>query len=239
MPDLHAGFQRPDADARAYGLFDFLERVDGLPHVQAIKRRMTDLLAPRAGRPASPSRAARDDGGSAMLIKLAHFLEIMLYVLVAGVMWGTWLALGRTMTQYGAGTFLTDGKHMIANLGVVMAVLIIAAVVAGLVAAFWLFRARSTTAAWLALAGLLLMVAVLVVTLAVEVPIDNKISSWSVATLPPDWRDIRAQWAGFHTLRTFLSLGAVAAAVGAALTAQVMPSRATGPRKPASSASRG
>ena len=131
-----------------------------------------------------------------MLIKLAHFLEIMLYVLVAGVMWGTWLALGRTMTQYGAGTFLTDGKHMIANLGVVMAVLIIAAVVAGLVAAFWLFRARSTTAAWLALAGLLLMVAVLVVTLAVEVPIDNKISSWSVATLPPDWRDIRAQWAG-------------------------------------------
>ena len=137
-----------------------------------------------------------------MLIKLAHFLEIMLYVLVAGVMWGTWLALGRTMTQYGAGTFLTDGKHMIANLGVVMAVLIIAAVVAGLVAAFWLFRARSTTAAWLALAGLLLMVAVLVVTLAVEVPIDNKISSWSVATLPPDWRDIRAQWAGFHTLRT-------------------------------------
>ena len=174
-----------------------------------------------------------------MLIKLAHFLEIMLYVLVAGVMWGTWLALGRTMTQYGAGTFLTDGKHMIANLGVVMAVLIIAAVVAGLVAAFWLFRARSTTAAWLALAGLLLMVAVLVVTLAVEVPIDNKISSWSVATLPPDWRDIRAQWAGFHTLRTFLSLGAVAAAVGAALTAQVMPSRVTGPRKPASSASRG
>ena len=37
-----------------------------------------------------------------MFAKLAQFLEIMLYVLVAGVMWGTWLALGRTMTQYDA-----------------------------------------------------------------------------------------------------------------------------------------
>jgi hypothetical protein len=40
MTDLHAGFQRPDADARDDGLFAFLERVDGPPPVQAIKRRM-------------------------------------------------------------------------------------------------------------------------------------------------------------------------------------------------------
>jgi ubiquinone/menaquinone biosynthesis C-methylase UbiE len=49
VSDLHAGFQRADADARGDGLFAFLERVDGLPHVQAIKRRMTDLLGPGAG----------------------------------------------------------------------------------------------------------------------------------------------------------------------------------------------
>ncbi len=155
-----------------------------------------------------------------MLVKLAQFLAIMLYVLVAGVMWGTWLSLGRTMTRYDATTFLADGKHMIDNLAVVMAVLMISAVVVGLVAVFLLFRRRSTTAGWLALAGLLLMVAVIAVTLSVEVPIDNKIKTWTTATLPSDWQDIRAQWAAFHTLRTFLSLAAVAAAVGAALTTQ-------------------
>jgi hypothetical protein len=32
MSDLHAGFQRSDANARHDGLFGFLERVDGLPH---------------------------------------------------------------------------------------------------------------------------------------------------------------------------------------------------------------
>jgi Domain of unknown function (DUF1772) len=158
-----------------------------------------------------------------MFLKLAQFVGIMLYVLVAGVMWGTWLSLARTMTRYDAATFLADGQHMISNLATIMAVLMISAVVVGLLVVALLFRRRSTTAGWLALVGLLLLVAVLVATLAVEVPIDNKIKAWTLATLPPDWREIRARWANFHTLRTFLSLGAVAAAVGAALTTRPEP----------------
>jgi uncharacterized membrane protein len=152
------------------------------------------------------------------LVKSMLFISIMLYVLVAGVMWGTWLSLARTMTRYDATTFLTDGKHMIDNLALPMAVLMIAAVVLGAAVAVMLFRTGSRTAAWLASAGLLLMVAVLVITLAVEVPIDNQIATWTEATLPTDWMQIRARWADFHTLRTFVSLGAVAAAVAAALT---------------------
>jgi uncharacterized membrane protein len=66
--------------------------------------------------------------------------------------------------------------------------------------------------------GLALMIGVLVVTLAVEVPLDNDIRRWTVDTLPAHWQDQRARWAAFHTLRTALSLLAVAAAVGAALT---------------------
>jgi uncharacterized membrane protein len=152
------------------------------------------------------------------LLKLVQFVSIMLYVLVAGVMWGTWLSLARTMTQYDAATFLADGQHMINNLATVMAVLMISAVLVGAVVVVLLFWSRSTVAAWLALAGLLLMIAVMAITLVVEVPIDNLIANWTEATLPPDWQQIRARWAAFHTLRTFLSLGAVAAAVAAALT---------------------
>jgi uncharacterized membrane protein len=154
-----------------------------------------------------------------MFTKLAQFVTIMLYVLVAGVMWGTWLSLGRTMTGYDAITFLADGKHMIANLAAIMAVLMISAAVIGLLTTWLLFRHRPA-AGWLALAGLLLIIAVIAVTLSVEVPIDNKIKTWTAATLPSDWQAIRARWAAFHTLRTFLSLAAVAAAAGAALTAR-------------------
>jgi uncharacterized membrane protein len=163
-----------------------------------------------------------------MFVKLAQLLNIMLYVLVAGVLWGTWLSLGRTMTRYDAATFLADGQHMISNLATIMAALMISAAAAGLVVVVLLFRRRSTVAAWLALAGLLLIIAVITVTLAVEVPIDNKIKTWTTATLPADWQDLRSRWAAFHTLRTFLSLAAVAAAVGAALTG---PGEGPGPRQ--------
>jgi uncharacterized membrane protein len=152
------------------------------------------------------------------LLKFVQFVSIMFYVLVAGVMWGTWLSLARTMTEYDAATFLADGKHMISNLATVMAVLMISAVLVGLIVVVLLFWSRSTVAGWLALAGLLLMIAVLAITLIVEVPIDDMIANWTEATLPSDWEEIRARWAAFHTLRTFLSLGAVAAAVAAALT---------------------
>lgn len=152
-----------------------------------------------------------------MVVKSAQWVSTMLYVLVAGVMWGTWLSLARTMTRYDATTFLADGKHMIANLASVMAVLMISSLVAGLVVTVMLFRGGRAGAGWLALTGLALMIGVLIVTLAVEVPIDNQLKGWTVDTLPPDWKDIRARWADFHTLRTFLSLGAVAASVGSAL----------------------
>lgn len=122
------------------------------------------------------------------------------------------------MTRYDATTFLADGKHMISNVATVVAVLMISSLVVGLVVVVLLFRARSTATGWLSLVGLLLMIAVLVITLAVEVPIDDLINTWTEATLPSDWEQIRARWVTFHALRRFLSLGAVAAAVGAALT---------------------
>src|SRR5438093_7272355 len=95
-----------------------------------------------------------------MFVKLAQFLNIMLYVLVAGVMWGTWLSLGRTMTRYDATTFLADGQHMIGNLATVMAVLMVAAGVVGVLVVVLLFRHRSAAAAWLALAGVVAMAGV-------------------------------------------------------------------------------
>jgi hypothetical protein len=63
------------------------------------------------------------------------------------------------------------------------------------------------------------MVVALVVTLAVEVPIDNQIQDWTAATLPGDWRSIQSRWELFHTIRTFLSIGAVIAATISAVVA--------------------
>lgn len=156
-----------------------------------------------------------------MKIRAAQATTIVLFALVMGVFWGTWFSLSRTMSQLSAETFLAVGHEMIQNLGMPMAILLPLALLSALVTLVLLWRGGHVAAFRTLLAGFLLMVAALVVTLAVEVPIDNQIKAWTAATLPGDWRSIQSRWQLFHTVRTFLSIAAVVAVtISAAVTAR-------------------
>ena len=123
------------------------------------------------------------------------------------------------MSQLSPETFLAVGHEMIQNLGTPMAILLPFALLSALITLV-LARQEGHAAAfrWVA-AGFLLMVAALVITLAVEVPIDNRIQTWTAATLPADWRSIQSRWELWHTVRTFASIAALAAvAIGAVVT---------------------
>jgi uncharacterized membrane protein len=146
-----------------------------------------------------------------MKTRAALATTIVLFALVMGVFWGTWFSLSRTMDQLSAETFVAVGHQMIRNLGGPMAILLPLALLSALVTLALLWPQRRTAAFWWMAAGFLLMVAALVVTLAVEVPIDNRIETWTAATLPGDWRSIQSRWELFHTIRTFLSIAAVVA----------------------------
>jgi uncharacterized membrane protein len=153
-------------------------------------------------------------------IRAAQATTIVLFSLVMGVFWGTWFSLSRTMSQLSAETFVAVGHEMIQNLGGPMAILLPLALLSALVTLALLWRDRRAAAFWWLLAGFLLMVATLVITLVVEVPIDNQIETWTAATLPGDWRSIQSRWELFHTIRTFLSIAAVVAATISAVAAR-------------------
>jgi hypothetical protein len=158
-----------------------------------------------------------------MTLKFFQFLTITLYALVTGALWGTWLSLGRTMTQFDAATYVADGHHMIANLGSVMPVLMLSTTAGTILVFLLLPRPWPAGAALLTIVAFALLAAVIVVTLTVEVPIDNQVKSWTAITLPADWQDIRARWATFHTVRTFLSVAGLMCMVASVL---VLPGRA-------------
>jgi uncharacterized membrane protein len=154
-------------------------------------------------------------------IRAAQATTIVLFALVMGVFWGTWFSLSRTMSQLSPETFLAVGHEMIENLGAPMAILLPLALLSALVTLALLWPGRRAAAFWWLLAAFLLMVAALVITLAVEVPIDNQIQTWTAATLPGDWRSIQSRWQLWHTIRTFASIAAVAAAtISATVAAQ-------------------
>jgi uncharacterized membrane protein len=151
-------------------------------------------------------------------IRAAQATTIVLFSLVMGVFWGTWFSLSRTMDQLSGETFVAVGHQMIQNLGVPMAILLPLALLSALVTLILLRHDRTAAFWWLA-GGFALMAAALVITLAVAVPIDNQIETWTAATLPGDWRSIQSRWELWHTIRTFASIAAVIAATISAVVA--------------------
>jgi hypothetical protein len=68
--------------------------------------------------------------------------------------------------------------------------------------------------AWIATALLLADVAL---TVTRQMPLNLAIQSWTEATIPTDWTQVRDQWASQHHMRTALCLMAYACLLGAVL----------------------
>ncbi|QIZ98464.1 anthrone oxygenase family protein [Leifsonia sp. PS1209] len=142
---------------------------------------------------------------------------IVLVGLVVGVYWGPWIALTRTIATFQPAVLLPLVARLSANLAPVMtvlmplALLVVAAVVA--VAAF-----GHPVTLILGAVAFVLLALTLVVTMAVEVPIVKTIESWTVDTLPPDWRARRDRWVSFHLLRVIPGVVALALLAAAAVT---------------------
>jgi hypothetical protein len=62
-----------------------------------------------------------------------------------------------------------------------------------------------------------LLALALIITLSVNVPIDNQIGRWTIDTLPPDWTSVRSRWEAYHAARTFVSLAGFGSALALVL----------------------
>jgi uncharacterized membrane protein len=138
-------------------------------------------------------------------------------MLVTGVFWGTWFTLTRSIEEFPPDNFIRIGKTIISNVAWPMRILMPAT----LLSLLWLCIAtrRDKPSFYFLVTSLILMVMALVITVAIEVPIDNQIKTWTLETLPENWTALRSQWSEFHTLRTFVSiLGFVSLSVGVVMS---------------------
>jgi len=126
-------------------------------------------------------------------------------MLVTGVFWGTWFTLTRSIGDFSAEEFIHIGKVIIANVADSMKILMPLTILLLVVNTWAEYRIKSR-AFYPLLASLILMVVTLLITLLVEVPIDNQIKTWTATTIPNNWEAIRAKWAWYHGLRTITSI---------------------------------
>jgi len=144
-----------------------------------------------------------------MKLKIAEFATLMLIALVMGVLWGTWFTLTRSIADFSAAEFIHIGKTIIANVAIPMRI-IMPATLLMMIITILLSRRVNTASFYLYILSFLLMVVTLIITVAVEVPIDNKIKTWTEATVPANWQALRHTWDQFHTARTFTSIAGLA-----------------------------
>ncbi|HEY4021466.1 MAG TPA: DUF1772 domain-containing protein [Pseudonocardiaceae bacterium] len=135
-----------------------------------------------------------------MAISSAELVNILLSALVTGVFWGPWVGLTRSVATFAPPAFLAIGHRLNLNLGPLMTVLMPIALLSAVPTLVLSFGTRPATFA-LTIAGLALYVVALLVTVIIEVPIANRIKSWTEPTLPTDWQSQRDRWASVHIIR--------------------------------------
>jgi uncharacterized membrane protein len=144
-----------------------------------------------------------------MIQKSIQLVTGLLLVMVTSVFWGTWFSLSRTMYELPPEIFITIGKQIIKNVATPMSIIMPASIIGLLILFIGSWKTKSIYF-YCILATLVLFITSLIITVVIEVPIDNQIKTWTVATIPFDWQNIRNHWEHFHVIRTFVSLTGIA-----------------------------
>ena len=122
-----------------------------------------------------------------MNAKIIKNASCILLMLITGVFWGTWFTLTRSIEDFSSAEFLHIGKVIIADVANPMKILMPAGILL-LGWTTWMEYRKKSSSFYLLLASFLLLVVSLLITLIVEVPIDNQIKTWTAMTLPANGR---------------------------------------------------
>ena len=140
-----------------------------------------------------------------MSVKLAALVSILAAALAGGMFWGPWLALTISMRHFTPHVFLVLTARLSRNIGGIMTYLLPLALLA-MLPVLWLAYSQQPTTFYCTLTAFGLYLIALVVTVRVEVPLVQQMEHWTVATLPPDWEQIRDRWGAFHLIRVGSSI---------------------------------
>jgi len=151
--------------------------------------------------------------------RITTFAGIFLLALVTGVFWGTWFTLTRSIERFSADEFIHIGQTIIMNVAWPMRILMPGCILFMMLSAS-LVTERGSTRFYFSVIACLLIIVALLITLLVEVPIDNQIRTWTAQTVPADWTTLRARWQIFHMTRTFVSLASLASFILAVLASK-------------------
>jgi uncharacterized membrane protein len=137
--------------------------------------------------------------------KLLQLLTLFFLMLVTGVFWGLYFSLSRSYHVFSVDELAHIARVIVKNLAVPMRnISITCLLLMGLSAG--LYPNKNSIEFYLAIIAIAFVVIALVITTAIEVPINNQVVTWTNDNIPADWEAIRNRWQRFNIIRTIAAL---------------------------------
>ena len=163
-----------------------------------------------------PATASLDHEVPRAMEQVLQLVVVFFAGLATGGLMVNWIGLGRAMSRLSALTYVEFHQATNHTFDPYMPIVVVGALLGGIVLAI-LSPGVHSLSGELAITGSVCYVAVLVISLSTNVPINNQVARWSVQSPPADWTRIRASWVRFHVVRTLFSLPALACYILACL----------------------
>jgi uncharacterized membrane protein len=135
-----------------------------------------------------------------LLQKMSAFAAVLFSGLFAGFL-TTVLVFETSLRGYGAAVYTQVRLIELQHLDDLATALLLPGILATAALTLASIRHRGSRR-WLALTGLLLLMATLAVSASVNLPINDAQQSWSVLAPPVDWSHVRDRWQLAHAART-------------------------------------
>ena len=145
-----------------------------------------------------------------------QLMAILLIALIAGSTFGIWQ--GYNPTLYSQDTFLEVHRGAVHGLNTLLPLMGLATMILTLV--LTLRTGRHTAVRGLYWTTLALLVLAGLITRFGNQPINAMVMTWTADSMPENWVDIRDSWWFWHTIRTLVSIAALAGLVTATLAAR-------------------
>ncbi|NHA04364.1 DUF1772 domain-containing protein [Mucilaginibacter sp. HC2] len=140
-----------------------------------------------------------------VITHLLFVTALFVLMLVCGVFWGLYFALSRSYQVFTPAELAKMARTIIANLEVPMRnISLLCLALMGLAIAF--YPNKSSWGLWAMIGSLLLIICSLVITTAIEVPINNQVVTWTNEKKPANWEQLRSRWQYYNVLRTVMAL---------------------------------
>jgi uncharacterized membrane protein len=132
------------------------------------------------------------------------FVAVLFGGLFAGFL-TTVLVVEATLRGYGSAVYTQVRLVELEHLDDLATSLLVPAILASIVLAVAVIRCRDGQG-WLPLTAVVLLLATLVISVSISVPINSAQASWSVMAPPADWSAVRDRWQLAHVARTTTSV---------------------------------